>query len=199
MPRLSVTGSWFHGEFHNLTTTINRSWQSDGDPLQNPNYMPFTVYNPLNGEPITAYGLKRCRAQRADAQPRHVRSEPQADLQRVQPGVQGAAGRRRADLRRLRVRARAHVELHGAGQPEQPPLLRRVQPGRGHSCRSRSSSSWPARIRCRGASRSARRCRATCRATTRAAEHDLHPRHYRLPGELRRRRARPARIIGPTP
>ena len=24
LPRLSVTGSWFHGKFHNLTTTINR-------------------------------------------------------------------------------------------------------------------------------------------------------------------------------
>ena len=56
MPRLSVTGSWFHGEFHNLTTTINRSWQVDGDPLRNPNYVPFTVYNPRSGEPITVYG-----------------------------------------------------------------------------------------------------------------------------------------------
>ena len=25
MPRLSLTGSWFHGSFHNLTTTINTS------------------------------------------------------------------------------------------------------------------------------------------------------------------------------
>jgi hypothetical protein len=58
LPRLSVSGSWFHGDFHNLTTTINRSLQFDGDPLQNPHYTPFTVYDPRTGKAITAYGLK---------------------------------------------------------------------------------------------------------------------------------------------
>src|SRR5262249_12043085 len=53
IPRLSVTGSWFRGAFHNLSTTINQSWLTDGDPTQNPNYTPFTVYNPITGEPIT--------------------------------------------------------------------------------------------------------------------------------------------------
>ena len=56
MPRLSLTGSWFHGSFHNLTTTINTSLQASGDPLKNPNYTPYTVYNPLDGEAITVYG-----------------------------------------------------------------------------------------------------------------------------------------------
>jgi len=56
LPRLSLTGSWFHGSFHNLTTTINQSLTFGGDPLQNPNYVPFTVYNPLSGEAITVYG-----------------------------------------------------------------------------------------------------------------------------------------------
>jgi hypothetical protein len=55
MPRLSVTGSWFHGDFRNLTTTINQSWVHNGDPLQNSNYVPMTVYNPNTGEPITVY------------------------------------------------------------------------------------------------------------------------------------------------
>jgi hypothetical protein len=55
MPRLSVTGSWFHGAFHNLTTSINRAWQFEGDPTGNPNYTPLTVYNPVTGEPITVY------------------------------------------------------------------------------------------------------------------------------------------------
>jgi hypothetical protein len=56
LPRLSLTGSWFHGSFHNLTTTINRSWEYDGaDPTQNPNYTPMTIYNALTGEPITIY------------------------------------------------------------------------------------------------------------------------------------------------
>ncbi len=59
MPQLSVTASWFHGNFHNLTTTINRAYQTTGDPASNPNYTPFTVYNPLTGEAITAYSLNK--------------------------------------------------------------------------------------------------------------------------------------------
>ena len=74
MPRLSVTGSWFHGDFHNLTTTINRSFQFDGDPRQNPNYTPFTVYDPRDGKAITVYGLK-------DA----VRNAPTRNLDTVDP------------------------------------------------------------------------------------------------------------------
>ncbi|OFW29421.1 MAG: hypothetical protein A3H97_17240 [Acidobacteria bacterium RIFCSPLOWO2_02_FULL_65_29] len=56
LPRLSVSTSWFHGDFSNLQTTINQTWQFDGDPLSNPNYIPYTVYNPLTGEPVTIYG-----------------------------------------------------------------------------------------------------------------------------------------------
>ena len=57
-PQLSATVSWFHGNFHNLTATINRTLQYNGaNPADNPNYTPFTVYNPLTGEAITAYGL----------------------------------------------------------------------------------------------------------------------------------------------
>ena len=55
LPRLSLTGSWFHGAFSNLTTTINRSLQAPGDPLLNPNYTPLQVFNPLTGEAITVY------------------------------------------------------------------------------------------------------------------------------------------------
>ncbi len=55
MPRLSVTAAWFHGAFHNLTTTINQSLAAAGDPLHNPNYVPLTIYNPMNGDPITVY------------------------------------------------------------------------------------------------------------------------------------------------
>jgi len=58
LPRLSVTGSWFHGNFYNLTTTINRALQATGNPADNPYYTAFQVYNPITGEPITAYGLK---------------------------------------------------------------------------------------------------------------------------------------------
>jgi hypothetical protein len=64
LPRLSVSGSWFHGTFHNLTTTINQSWETSGDPLNNPNYTPVTIYNAVTGEPITVYG-RTAGAQRA--------------------------------------------------------------------------------------------------------------------------------------
>jgi len=53
--RLSVSAAWFHGAFHNLTTTINQSLAAEGDPLLNPNYYPLTIYDPRSGEPITAY------------------------------------------------------------------------------------------------------------------------------------------------
>jgi len=52
---LSVSGAWFRGNFHNLATTINRSWEADGDPRQNPFFTPYTFYNPLTGEPIQVY------------------------------------------------------------------------------------------------------------------------------------------------
>jgi hypothetical protein len=57
-PRLSLTASWFHGDFHDMNVTINRALQFDGDPALNPNFTPFTVYNPETGEAIIAYGLK---------------------------------------------------------------------------------------------------------------------------------------------
>ena len=48
MRGLSVTGSWFRGNFHNLTTTINRSYT-------HADFTPFTMYNPLTGEPIQVF------------------------------------------------------------------------------------------------------------------------------------------------
>jgi hypothetical protein len=57
LPRLSGTVSWFRGNFHNLTTTVNRSW-SHAD------YTPYTVYNPLSGEPIQVYARSLAAAAR---------------------------------------------------------------------------------------------------------------------------------------
>jgi hypothetical protein len=48
LPRLSATASWFRGNFHNLTTTINRSFT-------HADYSPYTVFNPLTGEPIEIF------------------------------------------------------------------------------------------------------------------------------------------------
>jgi hypothetical protein len=48
LPRLSGTVSWFRGNFHNLPITINRSYT-------HADYTPYTVYNPLTGEPIQVF------------------------------------------------------------------------------------------------------------------------------------------------
>jgi Carboxypeptidase regulatory-like domain len=45
---LSGSIAWFRGNFHNLTTTINRSYT-------HADYTPYTFYDPLTGEPIQVY------------------------------------------------------------------------------------------------------------------------------------------------
>ncbi|MEO8680489.1 MAG: carboxypeptidase regulatory-like domain-containing protein [Vicinamibacterales bacterium] len=45
---VSVAASWFKGDFHNLTTTVNRSWSAA-------DYTPYTFYNPLTGTPFEVY------------------------------------------------------------------------------------------------------------------------------------------------
>jgi hypothetical protein len=57
---LSVTGSWWKGNFHNLTTTINTAWTLA-------DYTPYTWYNPQTGAPFTVYA----RSAAAQARPTH--------------------------------------------------------------------------------------------------------------------------------
>lgn len=45
---VSVSGSWWKGNFHNLTTTINRSYSLA-------DYTPYTWYNPVTGIPFEVY------------------------------------------------------------------------------------------------------------------------------------------------
>jgi Carboxypeptidase regulatory-like domain len=45
---LSVSGAWWKGNFHNLTTTINRSYT-------HADFTPYTWYNPTTGEPFEVY------------------------------------------------------------------------------------------------------------------------------------------------
>ncbi|MDR1990866.1 MAG: carboxypeptidase regulatory-like domain-containing protein [Acidobacteriaceae bacterium] len=44
-PRLSLSGTWFHGNFHNLTTSINSN-------LSAADYTPIAVYNPVTGAKV---------------------------------------------------------------------------------------------------------------------------------------------------
>jgi hypothetical protein len=48
MEGLSVTGSYWHGDFHNLTATINQSYTTA-------DYTPQTWYNPVTGQPFTVF------------------------------------------------------------------------------------------------------------------------------------------------
>jgi len=49
LPRLSVGVSWFRGNFKNLTNTVDRALDRDAD------FIPVTVFNPLDGQPFTIY------------------------------------------------------------------------------------------------------------------------------------------------
>jgi len=57
---LSVTGSWWKGDFHNITNTVNTAWTTA-------DYSPYTWYNPQTGEPFTVYA----RSAAAAARPTH--------------------------------------------------------------------------------------------------------------------------------
>ena len=48
MGGLSLSGQWWHGNFHNLTTTINRSYTTA-------DYTPYTWYNPVTGQPFEVW------------------------------------------------------------------------------------------------------------------------------------------------
>ena len=50
LTRLSVTGSWYHTSFKNLTKTVNLNRRSIAE-----DYVPLTIYNPIDGTPITYY------------------------------------------------------------------------------------------------------------------------------------------------
>ena len=45
---LSLSGAWWSGDFHNLTTTIDRAYT-------HADYSPFTFYNPTTGQPFEVY------------------------------------------------------------------------------------------------------------------------------------------------
>jgi hypothetical protein len=58
MDNLSVAGSYWHGDFHNLTNTVNQSWSAA-------DYTPYTWYNPQTGAPFTVYARSAAATARA--------------------------------------------------------------------------------------------------------------------------------------
>jgi hypothetical protein len=55
---LSVAGSWWKGDFHNITNTVNQSWSAA-------DYSPYTWYNPSTGAPFTVYARTTAATARA--------------------------------------------------------------------------------------------------------------------------------------
>jgi hypothetical protein len=66
---LSVAGSWWKGDFHNLTNTVNTAWTTA-------DYTPKTWYNPITGQPFTVF------ARSAAAQARPTRNLDTFDPER---------------------------------------------------------------------------------------------------------------------
>jgi len=58
LPRLSVTGTYYHGDFRNLTTTVNRS-------VTPADYTAVQIFNPVNGQPMTVYNQSPASISRA--------------------------------------------------------------------------------------------------------------------------------------
>jgi Carboxypeptidase regulatory-like domain len=72
MPRLSVSGSWFHGNFHNLTSTYHTEWTYA-------DYTPIQIFNPMTGTPITVYN----RSAAANSRPADILDSFDPQRQRI--------------------------------------------------------------------------------------------------------------------
>ncbi len=72
MPRLSVSGAWFHGTFHNLTSTYHTEWTYA-------DYSPIQIFNPMTGTPITVYN----RSAAANSRPADILDSFDPERQRI--------------------------------------------------------------------------------------------------------------------
>ena len=71
--RTSITAAWVHSDDYNLRKTINR-YRQEGD------YVPVTIFNPMDGTPITVYSLK-------DAATRARLAQSRANVEYVEPNL----------------------------------------------------------------------------------------------------------------
>jgi hypothetical protein len=67
-----VSGSWFHGTFHNLTSTYHTEWTYA-------DYAPVQIFNPMTGTPITVYN----RSTAANSRPADILDTFDPDRQRI--------------------------------------------------------------------------------------------------------------------
>ena len=70
-PRFSVTGGWVRSDDYNLRKTINQ-FRQEGD------YVPVTIFNPMDGRPITVHSIR-------DAATRARLAQSQANVEYVEP------------------------------------------------------------------------------------------------------------------
>ena len=141
MRGLSGTVSWFRGNFHNLTTTINRSYT-------HADYTPYTVYNPLDRRADSRSSRARCsnRGRRAISTPT-IRSASGCTSRSTSSSTRGPAAASRCSA------------VSPSNVSSTSPARRRTIPTRCASAtttrtasRTARASSCPARCRCRGAS-----------------------------------------------
>jgi carboxypeptidase family protein len=78
LPRLSVSGSWFHGDFHNLTSTYHTEWTYA-------DYTPIQIFNPMTGTPITVYN----RSTAANARPADILDSFDPERKRIYNSFSG--------------------------------------------------------------------------------------------------------------
>jgi hypothetical protein len=78
LPRLSVSGAWFHGDFHNLTSTYHTEWTYA-------DYAPIEIFNPMTGTPITVYN----RSAAANARPSDILDSYDPERKRIYNSVSG--------------------------------------------------------------------------------------------------------------
>jgi hypothetical protein len=72
LPRLSVSGAWFHGTFHNLTTSYHTEWTAA-------DYTPVQIFNPMTGTPLTVYN----RSAAANSRPADILDTFDPERQRI--------------------------------------------------------------------------------------------------------------------
>ena len=102
LPRLSLTGTYYHGENKNLTKTVNRGRTDDG--TRGTQYRAVTLFNPIDGTPYRYYNADR----HAPDRQRHLpRAAAQETVRLVHGRDADAAVRRRAAVGGHRVRRAA--------------------------------------------------------------------------------------------
>ena len=178
LPRLSVTGSWFHGTFHNLTTTVNQTLAEHWRPIDNPTTPRCTVFDPITGEAITVYGRTARSAPAAPTPTSTSSTNTRADLRRVQLRVQGAPGRGAQIFGGVAFERQLAVDCTTPDNPNQF----RFCDDRENTFRSRSSSSCralPAGVR-----HPAERLVPEQRRQRQHAEQGHHAQHHALSGRL---------------